>query len=134
VAYQKSELRPAKLEFTPLKQGRQEVTQLYADGIRLINGDAIKAKGDMLPIALNIKKSGTKYVKQTSYDFAVLTLKGTVFAAFAIAHELGHKRKIYGDYDDDGGPLSILESGANNEKIRAACFDELEPHAPPSNE
>lgn len=29
----------------------------------------------------------------------------------------------------DGAAFSILESGANNEKIRAACFDELKPEA-----
>jgi hypothetical protein len=57
-----------------------------------------------------------------------LVLSGKEFAAFAVAHELGHKRKIYGEYDKDGASvLSNLESGANNEKIRAACFDEFEP-------
>ncbi len=59
-----------------------------------------------------------------------LVLTGKEFAAFAVAHELGHKRKIYGEYDKDGNSVfAQLESGANNEKIRAACFAEFEPQA-----
>jgi hypothetical protein len=52
-----------------------------------------------------------------------LVLTGSDFAAFAVAHKLGHKRKIYGEYDNDGSSaISNLESGANNEKDSRRVF------------
>jgi RHS repeat-associated protein len=46
-------------------------------------------------------------------------------SAFILLHELGHRAKIYGKYDiDDGDPIA---QGMNSEKIRKACFPEIEP-------
>ncbi|HEY2962507.1 MAG TPA: hypothetical protein VGJ37_08845, partial [Pyrinomonadaceae bacterium] len=84
--------------------------------------------GQPLPIALNIREFIDQGHPTIRYERYKLSLQGKDFAAFAVAHELGHKRKIYGKYDNDGSSaFSTLESGANNEKIRAACFEEFEP-------
>ncbi len=87
--------------------------------------------GQPLPLALNIRKSTVQGYPSTRYDPMELILTGKEFAAFAVGHELGHKRKIYGEYNNDGSSgVSNLEGGANNEKIRAACFHEFAPQLP----
>ena len=55
-------------------------------------------------------------------------LSGVNLRAFLILHELGHVGKLYGtsDIDGDGDFESIQHQGKNNEKIRAACFPELQ--------
>jgi hypothetical protein len=106
-------------------------------GIMEINGNNVTVDqerfhdGQQLPLALNIQKSTVQGHPSTRYDPMALILTGKEFAAFAVGHELGHKRKIYGEYDNDGSSaFSNLEGGANNEKIRAACFDEFAPQLP----
>jgi hypothetical protein len=94
----------------------------------IVDTNKFNENGQSLPLALGIEKVTTQGHPTTRYELMQLVLTGKEFAAFAVAHELGHKRKIYGEYDKDGqSVLSNLESGANNEKIRLACFAEFEP-------
>jgi YD repeat-containing protein len=46
-------------------------------------------------------------------------------AAFVLLHELGHKRKKFGKDNSDGD--DPFANARNNEKIRAACFGEVNP-------
>jgi len=46
-------------------------------------------------------------------------------ASFILAHEIGHRRGVFGKNDFDGG--DSLAIGLNNEVIRKACFSELKP-------
>ena len=109
-------------------------------GIMQINGNNVTVdqnpfnkSGRTLPLALNIRTSAVPGGTSTKYDLMALHLTGKEFAAFAVGHELGHKRKVYGEYDNDGeSPFSNLAEGANNEKIRAACFGEFAPQSPPT--
>jgi hypothetical protein len=54
----------------------------------------------------------------STYDPVVLG--ETENAAFILAHELGHRRKIYGKNNDDGQDLD--KNTKNNRKIWEACF------------
>src|SRR6185503_18664096 len=97
-------------------------------GIMEINGNNVTVdpnrftqSGQTLPLSLNIQRSTVQGYPSTRYDVMVLKLSGKEFAAFAMGHELGHKRKIYGEYEkDESSAFSSLAAGANNEKIRAA--------------
>jgi len=59
-----------------------------------------------------------------SVSWSSLPLRDVTSAAFLLAHELGHRRKIYGDNDDDG---SAIDGAINNMKIWQACFSEIKP-------
>jgi hypothetical protein len=52
-----------------------------------------------------------------------MNLSGATFGAFVIAHEFGHKRKSY-DKQNDKDAFDPIKVGLNNEKLRAACFNE----------
>lgn len=96
-----------------------------------VDRNRFSENGAQLPLALHIEKLTVQGYPSTRFELMALTLTGKEFAAFAIGHEVGHKRKIYGEYDVDGSStVSNLEAGANNEKIRAACFDEFDPQLP----
>jgi hypothetical protein len=77
-----------------------------------------------LLLAWNISKMTIDGHPATGYLPVAMKISGADFAAFALAHEVGHKRKIYGEYDDDNS-FDGLAQGANNEKVRAACFSEF---------
>ncbi len=89
--------------------------------------------GGTFPISQNIREVQEGAVKRTRWTSMSVTLSGATFAAFGIFHEFGHLRKVYDKrFNVDGvqqGNLHgyFLEQGANNEKIRAACFSELQP-------
>jgi hypothetical protein len=118
-----------------LNQPKLKPGSLDNGGIMEIKGNNVTVytsrfteSGQTLALALNISKSTVQGHPSTRYDLMSLKLSGKEFAAFAIGHELGHKRKIYGEYNNDGSSaFSNLEAGANNEKIRAACFSEFAP-------
>jgi uncharacterized protein RhaS with RHS repeats len=57
-------------------------------------------------------------------SFSSLPLRGVTAAAFLLAHELGHRRHIYGDNYHDG---TIVDNAINNMKIWKACFSEAKP-------
>lgn len=57
-------------------------------------------------------------------SWSSLPLKDVTAAAFLLAHELGHRRHIYGDNDDDGADI---DGAINNMKIWKACFSETKP-------
>jgi len=60
----------------------------------------------------------SKTPRETLYQLVVL---GEVEnAAFILAHELGHRRKIYGKNNDDGQDMD--RNTKNNRKIWEACF------------
>ncbi|HKG48371.1 MAG TPA: S8 family serine peptidase [Pyrinomonadaceae bacterium] len=87
------------------------------------------AQGSNLAFVTNIRESTVQGYPSTSFTLRNLVITGSTFGAFVLLHELGHRTKIYGKYDNDGGSqYDNLPTGANNEKIRAACFGELEPY------
>jgi hypothetical protein len=57
------------------------------------------------------------------YSTRLLNLTGAEFAAFVAGHELGHKRKSY-DKKNDKENFDDLKVALNNERLRAACFNE----------
>lgn len=59
----------------------------------------------------------------TIYTVHELNLSGATFGAFAIGHEFGHKMKSYDKQNDKDG-FDSIRVGLNNEKLRAACFNE----------
>jgi hypothetical protein len=105
-------------------------------GIAEINGRNVTldssrfgAQGATMAFATNITQSTLQSYPSTSFTLQTLTITGSTFGAFALLHELGHRSKIYGQYDRDGGSqFDNLRTGANNERIRAGCFGELQPH------
>ena len=94
-----------------------------------LDSGRFSARGATLGFATNIRQSTVQGHPSTSFTFKTLTVTGSTFGAFAVLHELGHRSKIYGQYDKDGGSqYTNLPAGANNEKVRAACFRELIPN------
>jgi YD repeat-containing protein len=119
-----------QLRFSPGSLDNDRIMEIEGNKVT-VDPNRFNEGGQPLPLALNIKKSNVQGHPSTTYTLMHLVLTGKEFAAFAVAHELGHKRKIYGEYDKDGSSaISRLESGANNEKIRDACFDEFAPQLP----
>ncbi len=117
-----------ELNFKPgtLKTGN--IAKIEGKDVTLDSG-RFTAQGGKLAFASNIKESTVQGYPSTSFTLGTLTLTGTTFGAFILLHELGHRTKIYGKYDNDGGSqYDNLPTGANNEKIRAACFGELQPN------
>jgi YD repeat-containing protein len=117
----------SQLKFKPGSLQREGIMAIRDNNVTVDTTRFVES-GQTLALALNISKSTVQGYPSTSYDLMTLNLSGKEFAAFVIGHELGHKRKIYGEYDIDGSSVfSNLAAGANNEKIRAACFSEFEP-------
>jgi hypothetical protein len=90
--------------------------------------------GAILAISQDIRDSNVGGHKSTTWKQMTISISGTTFAAFVLFHEFGHVSKVYEKrFDNDGGVGNTfgfyLEQGANNEKIRAACFSELKPIA-----
>jgi hypothetical protein len=112
-----------------------EFGTLDNDGIAEIKGKKVtldnnrfSSAGSIVGFATNIRESTVEGRQSTSFTLKTLAITGSTFGAFVLLHELGHKTKIYGKYEKDGSPQYInLPAAANNEKIRAACFGELEP-------
>jgi RHS repeat-associated protein len=105
-------------------------------GIAEINGknvtldsNSFGPQGATLAFATNLRESTVQGNPSTSFTSRTLKITGATFGAFVLLHELGHRNKIYGKYDKDGGSqYSNLPAGVNNEMIRAGCFDELTPN------
>ena len=120
-----------KLEELKFKFGsldNEGIADLKGKNVTLDSG-RFAARGSNLPFATDIRESTVQGHPSTSFTLKRLTVTGSTFGAFVLLHELGHRSKIYGKYDKDGGSqFNNLRSGANNEKIRAACFGELEPN------
>jgi hypothetical protein len=116
-----------QLKFKPGSLDNGGIMEIKGNNVT-VDTSRFTESGQTLALALNISKSTVQGHPSTRYDLMSLKLSGKEFAAFAIGHELGHKRKIYGEYNNDGSSaFSNLEAGANNEKIRAACFSEFAP-------
>jgi hypothetical protein len=60
----------------------------------IVDRNKFNENGQPLPVALNIEKTTTQGHATIRYDLMQLVLSGKEFAAFAVAHELGHKRKF----------------------------------------
>jgi hypothetical protein len=93
-----------------------------------LDSSRFTAQGGTLTFVANIRESTVQGYPSTSFTLQYLVVTGVTYGAFALLHELGHRTKIFGKYDNDGGSqYDKLPTAANNEKIRAACFGELEP-------
>jgi hypothetical protein len=75
-----------------------------------------------LVTASPLREEGGHQVRDTSWYS--LRLKDVTAAAFLLAHELGHRRSIYGDNEDDG---AHSDNAINNMKIWKACFSQTKP-------
>lgn len=61
--------------------------------------------------------------KHYNYSYHRISLSAVEQSAFVLLHELGHRAKIFGKFNDDA---SITENARNNELIWNACFSEKE--------
>ena len=94
-----------------------------------LDSSRFSARGGKLVFVTDIKESTGQVHSSTSFNARELRITGSTFGAFVVLHELGHRAKIYGKYDNDGrSQYDALPTGANNEKIRASCFGELAPY------
>lgn len=119
-------LSEMKFIFGSLDRGG--IAEIKGKNVTLDSG-RFSSQGVKLGFATNITESVGQVHPSTSYTLRTLTVTGSTFGAFVLLHELGHRIKIYGKYDKDGGSeYNNLPTGANNEKIRTACFGELEPN------
>jgi hypothetical protein len=62
----------------------------------------------------------------TTYAIQTHNLSGTMFSAFVVGHEFGHKMKAY-DKKNNHEKGDAFKVGLNNEQLRANCFSELAP-------
>jgi YD repeat-containing protein len=121
-----------KIQFSFAHLGNSAIAQTIGKSIT-IDPAEFTEEGGMVYISQNIRNVKNAYGGYTtSWTEMMLTLSGTTFAAFGLFHEFGHVSKIYDkEYDNDGNIGNTfgfhLEQGANNEKIRMACFGELQP-------
>ena len=60
----------------------------------------------------------------TRFATSSLTLSNVTAGSFVLAHELGHRRKIYGPRQNDA---DFVSAGINNARIWEACFKETTP-------
>jgi YD repeat-containing protein len=75
---------------------------------------------------VKVVNSGTTpegYQKQTM-SISSITLSSVTAGAFLLAHELGHRRNIYGATNEDD---TFASNGINNFTVWKACFSEVTP-------
>jgi hypothetical protein len=115
-----------ELKFISGTVNKGDIAKIDGNKVTVDSGRFSEA-GATLGFASNIREStSVGGYPRTTFTPGTAKITGTTFGAFVVLHELGHRAKIFGKYDQDAG--NELARSANNEVIRAGCFSELAPY------
>jgi RHS repeat-associated protein len=123
---QKAMKKLRELKFISGTVNKGDIAKIDGNKVTVDSGRFSEA-GATLGFASNIREStSVGGYPRTTFTPGTAKITGTTFGAFVVLHELGHRAKIFGKYDQDAG--NELARSANNEVIRAGCFSELAPY------
>jgi hypothetical protein len=100
--YQVRNRHQDQLKFKFGSVDNQGIAEIKGKYVTLDSG-RFSAQAAPLAFVTNVRQSTVQRHPSTTFTLKMLTITDSTFGAFVLLHELGHRSKIYGQYDKDGG-------------------------------